>query len=294
MLAFGWPWLVLWVAIKTWTLALASHGSDDAIPALVITIVILAGPFYETLWPGKASQAIGYVVGVAGFSFVVITWLAPHLAAEGIHATDHTPAYDEAYAQAEVRYELVMYFYLEMAVLTVIAIGSMIIALSRLGPIIETLRTIGQRLLEYWRYRCCQPDRRELNRALARSLTQFVCAIFLAYGASKVAIWFNGTEDGASFYDTTLSTNPTGAQIFADGALYSNNAPLKYFLDDRLAVPPKELICSNFGRYDLIHKISPGRVDVIPRPMTEVRPGTWETQRQKPLWDVACVSSPAG
>ena len=81
-LVFGWPWLVLSVVIKTWTWALASRGSDDAIPALVITIFILAGPFFETQSPEKAWRAIEIVVGVATVSFAVITWLAPHLAAE--------------------------------------------------------------------------------------------------------------------------------------------------------------------------------------------------------------------
>ena len=175
--------------------------------------------------------------------------------------------------------------------LTVIAIGSTIIALSRLGPIIETLRSIGNRLLEYWRYRRCQPDQRELNRALARSLTQFILAVFLAFGTSKVAIWYNEMEDRGSFYVSALITNPTGAQMVAEDVLYANNAPPEYFLDDGLAVPPNKLICSNFGRYDLIHKVGPGRADVIPRPMRQIGPGEWETQRQTPLQDVACVTA---
>ena len=50
-----------------------------SIPALVITIIILARPFYETLWPGNAWKAIGISVGVAGFCFAVISWLAPRL-----------------------------------------------------------------------------------------------------------------------------------------------------------------------------------------------------------------------
>jgi hypothetical protein len=294
VLMAGWPWLVLSMAIKTWTWALGSGGSDEAIPALLITIVILATPLYNTL-RGMAWQAIGVVTGVAGFSFAVITWLAPHLAAEGIDATIHTRAYDEDYAVAEVRYQLVIYFYLEMAVLTVIAVGSAIVALSRLRPAIETSSSIGRGLIEYWRYRCCQSDRRELNRALASSLTQFICAIFLAYGASKAAIWFDKVEDGRGVYDSPVNlSNSTGAQILAEGALFVNNAPRQYFLDDRLAVPPNELICSNFGRYDLIHKIEPGRVDVIPRRMVQINPSTWETQRQRPLQDTACVSALAG
>jgi hypothetical protein len=182
-----------------------------------------------------------------------------------------------------VRYQLLVNFYLVMAVLAVIAVGSMIIALSRLGPTIETLRSIGQRLLEYWRYRCPQPDRRKLNRALARSLTQFICAVFLTFGSSKVAIWVN-----ERFY-----ANPTGAQMLAEDVFYATNAPPKYLLDDRLAVPPNEMTCSNFGRYDLIHQIGPGRVDVIPRPMVQITPSSRETQRQKPLRDVACESAPA-
>jgi hypothetical protein len=170
MLAFGWRWLVLWLAIETWTWALASRGSDEAIPALVITIIILARPFYETLWPGNAWKAIGIGVGVAGFCFAVISWLAPHLAAEGLQQAVHTPASDEQYAKAVVEKQLLVWFYLEMAVLIVIAVGSMIVAFSRLRPTIQTLRSIGQRLREYWRYRCCQPDLRELNRALAHGL----------------------------------------------------------------------------------------------------------------------------
>jgi hypothetical protein len=273
MLAFGWPWLVLWVAIKTWTWALASRGSDDAIPALVITIVVFAEPFYESPWRGKAWQAIGVILGVAAFSVTVITWLAPHLAAEGIHATLHTRADDEDYAKAEVPYLLVVYFYSEMAMLGVVAIGSMIIALSRLRPTIETLRSIGQRLIEYWCHCCCQPHQRQLNRTLALSLTQFLCATFLAYGAFTVAIW----------YDSAFNTiHPSGAELLAEGALYANNA---------LALPPNKLICSNFGRYDLIHRVGPGRVDVIPRRMARIGPSQWETQRQTPLLDVPCVSA---
>jgi hypothetical protein len=37
LIAFGWPWLVLWISIKAWMWALASRGSDAAIPALLIT-----------------------------------------------------------------------------------------------------------------------------------------------------------------------------------------------------------------------------------------------------------------
>jgi hypothetical protein len=120
------------------------------------------------------------------------------------------------------------------------------------------------------------------------------CAVLLAYGVSEVAIWFNEMEDGGSLYDSALiHTNPSGGKILADAALYKNNAPPEYFLDDRLAVPADKLICSNFGRYDLIHRIGPGRVDVIPRPMVQISASAWETQRQMPLQDVACVPAQA-
>jgi hypothetical protein len=88
--------------------------------------------------------------------------------------------------------------------------------------------------------------------------------------------------------------NSTGAQMLAEDALFANNAPRQYLLDDRLVVPPNELICSNFGRYDLIHKIGPGRVDVVPRQMVQINPNTWQTQKQRPLLDTACVSALTG
>jgi hypothetical protein len=188
-----------------------------------------------------------------------------------------------------VEKQLLVWFYPEMALLIVIAVASAITALSRLGPTIQVLRSIGQRIGEYPRYGCCQPDLRELNRTFARCLTQFACAVLLALGVSEVAIWFNELEDHGSFHDSTVMTLPSGAHIFADGAPFQNNAPLKYYLDSSLAVPPNEPVCSNFGRYDLIHKIGAGHADVIPRPMVQTGPSSWETRRQQTLQDVVCV-----
>lgn len=198
VIAFGWPWLVLWISIKSWMWALASLGSDASIPALLVTIVVLARPLYEVLWPGNAWKAIGIIVGAAGFCFGVSTWLAPHLAAEGLQHAIHTPSGDEQYAKAVVEKQLLVWFYPEMALLIVIAVVSAIIALSQLGPTIQVLRSIGRRIREYRRYGCLQPDLRELNRTFAHCLTQFACAVLLALAVSEVAIWFNELEDGGS------------------------------------------------------------------------------------------------
>jgi hypothetical protein len=295
MLGFGWPWLFLGAAIKTWPWALASGGSDDAIPALVITMVVFTGPIFRTLSGEKAWHAIGGLVGVAAFSFAVInTFLAPHLTAEGIRAASYRPGPDESYAKVETQYQLVLYFYLWMAVFIVVAVGSVVIALSRLRLMIETFISIRERGVHYWRYRFWPQDQRKLNRALAFSLTQFICTIFFAYGASEAAIWLDEMEDGGSFYDSALKSQPTWAQTLAEGYLYENNAPIEYILNDRLTVPQYKLKCSNFGRYDLIRQIGDGRVDVIPQPMTQISPSEWRTQRQAPLQNVPCVSTLAG
>ena len=201
LIAFGWPWFVLWVSIQTWMWALASRGSDVALPALVITIVVLARPLYEALSARKGVAGIGIVVGVAGFCFGVSTWLAPHFAAEGLHQAIHTPSGDEQYAKAFVEKQLLLWFYPEMALLIVVAVVSAIIALSRLGPTIEVLHLIGQRMREYWRYGCCQLDLRELNRTFARCLTQLACAVLLTLGVSEVAISFDELVDHGSLHD---------------------------------------------------------------------------------------------
>ena len=140
-------------------------------PALVITMVIFAGPIFRTLSGEKAWHAVGGSVGVAAFSFAVInTFLAPHLTAEGIRAASYRPGPDESYAKVETQYQLVLYFYLWMTVFIVVAVGSVVIALSRLRTMIETCISIRESGVHYWRYRFWPQDQRELNRALAFSL----------------------------------------------------------------------------------------------------------------------------
>ena len=101
-------------------------------------------------------------------------------------------------------------------------------------------------------------------------------------------------EDGGSFYDSALKSQPTWAQILAEGYLYENNAPIEYILDERLTVPQNKLKCSNFGRYDLVRQIGDGRIYVIPQLMTQISPSERKTQRQAPLKNVPCVSTLAG
>jgi hypothetical protein len=298
VLGFVRPWLLYVAAIIAWKWAFHSHGSDAAIRALLITIPVLAKPSYETLWPGSIKEAVQFAVSILKFMGPILVFLASYQAADGVHAVKHTSGDDQTYAHAYVFYYLIMYFYIEMTALVLIAVACVAIALSRVRPICDTLRMIWVALRRYWQDR--SPHARFpighlyiYNLALVRSLTPFTCAICLGCGVLMVAVWNNQMANGGNFYVPSLVTDPPAAHQLAEDALYSSNAPLQY-LDPDTVVPPDQLTCINFGRYDSIHRIRGVKVDVILRDMRPSKLGGQETRQTGMLTNVDCIPPPGG
>jgi hypothetical protein len=89
----------------------------------------------------------------------------------------------------------------------------------------------------------------------------------------------------------SLKAGPNEAELAAEGALYSHpNAPSKYYFRDE-PVPANDLTCANFGKYDLIHKIGNGRVDVVVRELKPVDGGGWGPREVNRILSAPCTSS---